>query len=142
MATKRSASSPRERRLPASALFTHPLSDRDRKQLEKLAKMPDSEIDESDIPEMRSFPRQVYIGRFYKPVKEQISLRIDADVLAWFRSKGKKYQTYMNQVLRREMQETRGRIRVRTKNGLRVLDVPDNFPVVTTKQVRQLLDED
>jgi hypothetical protein len=30
--------------------------------------------------------------------------RVDADVLAWFRARGKKYQTYMNEVLRREMQ--------------------------------------
>ena len=66
--------------------------------------MPDSKIDYSDIPEARSFPTQLHVGRFYRPVKEQISLRVDADVLAWFRSRGKKYQTYMNQVLRREMQ--------------------------------------
>ena len=66
--------------------------------------MPDSQIDYSDAPAMGSPPAQVQVGRFYKPVKEQISLRVDADVLAWFRSRGKKYQTYMNQVLRREMQ--------------------------------------
>ena len=29
---------------------------------------------------------------------------MDADVLAWFRGQGKKYQTYTNEVLRREMQ--------------------------------------
>jgi uncharacterized protein (DUF4415 family) len=33
-----------------------------------------------------------------------VSLRVDADVLHWFRGRGKKYQTYMNEVLRREMQ--------------------------------------
>jgi uncharacterized protein (DUF4415 family) len=39
-----------------------------------------------------------------------VSLRVDADVLAWFRGRGKKYQTYMNEVLRREMQTSaRGR---------------------------------
>jgi len=32
--------------------------------------------------------------------KEQISLRVDKDVLRWFRSKGKGYQTYMNNILR------------------------------------------
>jgi len=45
------------------------------------------------------------VGRFYKPVKEQISLRVDADVLAWFRSRGRRYQTYINDLLRREMQK-------------------------------------
>jgi uncharacterized protein (DUF4415 family) len=39
-----------------------------------------------------------------------VSIRVDAEVLAWFRGRGKKYQTYMNEVLRREMQtNVRGR---------------------------------
>jgi uncharacterized protein (DUF4415 family) len=53
---------------------------------------------------MKSVPQQLQVGRFYRPLKQQISLRVDADVLAWFRSHAKKYQTYMNTVLRREMQ--------------------------------------
>ena len=66
--------------------------------------MADSEIDFSDTPQMKSLPSRIYVGRFYKPIKEQISLRVDADVLAWFRSQGRTYQTRINQVLRREMQ--------------------------------------
>jgi uncharacterized protein (DUF4415 family) len=66
--------------------------------------MPDSAIDCSDAPAMKTKPRRVHVGRFYRPVKEQISLRVDADVLAWFRSRGRRYQTYMNEVLRRAMQ--------------------------------------
>jgi uncharacterized protein (DUF4415 family) len=65
--------------------------------------MPDSKIDFSDAPE-RAVPSKVLVGRFYRPMKQLISLRIDADVLAWFRAHGAKCQTYMNQVLRREMQ--------------------------------------
>ena len=140
MAKKRSASSRREKRIPASELFARPLSDRDRRQLGRLAKIPDSEINDSDAPAMRSFPREVYIGRFYRPVKQQISLRIDADVLAWFRSRGKKYQTYMNQVLRREMEKNRNQLRTRIKNGIRVFDAPNDFPVITTEQVRKALE--
>ena len=102
MAKKKSASSLREKRLPASALFTTPM--RGRAELERLAVMADSAIDFSDAPAMKALPPQVHVGRFYRPLKEQISLRVDADVLAWFRSQGKKYQTYMNAVLRREMQ--------------------------------------
>jgi uncharacterized protein (DUF4415 family) len=50
------------------------------------------------------------VGRFYRPIKQLVSIRVDADVLAWFRGHGKKYQTYMNEVLRREMQtNARGR---------------------------------
>jgi uncharacterized protein (DUF4415 family) len=53
---------------------------------------------------MKTAPQRVYVGRFYRPLKQQISLRVDADVLAWFRAHGGKYQSYMNAVLRREMQ--------------------------------------
>ena len=104
MAKKKSGSSRREKQFRASELFTTPLTDRQRRELERLARMPDSAIDCSDAPAMKTKPRRVHVGRFYRPVKEQISLRVDADVLAWFRSRGRRYQTYMNEVLRRAMQ--------------------------------------
>ena len=64
--------------------------------------MADSAIDFSDAPAAKTAAsRRVYLGRFYRPVKEQISVRVDADVLAWLRSRDKRYQTYMNDVLRR-----------------------------------------
>src|ERR1700735_205550 len=103
MAKNGSELSPRERRIPASALFPTPLSDRQRRELERLARMPDSEIDYSDAAAMKSVPPRVQVGRFYRPIKQQISLRVDADVLSWFRSRGGKYQTHINEVLRREM---------------------------------------
>ena len=107
MAKRKSVSSRREKRVPASAVFTKPLGVRERSELAKLARTPDSMIDFSDAPE-RTRPSRVVVGRFYRPVKQLVSLRVDADVLAWFRSRGKKYQTYMNEVLRHEM-ETRSR---------------------------------
>jgi uncharacterized protein (DUF4415 family) len=68
------------------------------------------EIDFSDAPEKEPPPSGIHVGRFYRPIKQLISLRVDADVLAWFRSRGKRYQTHMNEVLRREMQRrVRGR---------------------------------
>ena len=105
MAKKRSASSQQEKRLLSSVLFTTPLNELQKKELERIAKIPDSAIDYSDAPRLKSAPNQVRVGRFYKPVKEQISLRVDADVLAWFRSRGRRYQTYINDLLRREMQK-------------------------------------
>jgi len=65
--------------------------------------MPDSQIDFSDAPEKRTRAAEVEVGRFYRPIKQLVSLRVDADVLSWFRGQGRKYQTYMNEVLRREM---------------------------------------
>jgi uncharacterized protein (DUF4415 family) len=110
MAKKRSVSSREERRIPASSLFTRPIDKREREELKALARMPDAAVDYSDAPAAEHFPPEIHVGKFYRPVKQQISLRVDADVLAWFRSRGGKYQTYMNQVLRREMR-TRARAR-------------------------------
>jgi uncharacterized protein (DUF4415 family) len=110
MAKIKSASSRQERRVPASALFTTHITDKQRRELKRLAVRPDSQIDFSDASEASPRTSDVEVGRFYKPLKQLVSLRVDADVLAWFRGQGKKYQTYMNQVLRREMQTNeRGR---------------------------------
>jgi uncharacterized protein (DUF4415 family) len=103
MAKKRAALSRREKRVPGSAAFTNSMTKRELAELKRLAQMSDSKIDFSDAPEAPSRTRTL-VGRFYRPVKQHISLRVDADVLAWFRSRGAKYQTYINQVLRREMQ--------------------------------------
>ena len=93
MTKKKSASSLHEKRIPASALFTKPLTDRQRRELKQVAELPDSQIDYSDAPEGMPRPSDIQIGRFYRPVKQLVSIRVDADVLAWFRGRGKKYQT-------------------------------------------------
>ncbi len=46
--------------------------------------------------------------RLYKPRKVPITIRLDADVVEWFRTKGTKYQTRINGVLRRVMEEEVG----------------------------------
>jgi uncharacterized protein (DUF4415 family) len=103
MVKKKSATSRQERRVPASALFATPISDKQRRELKRPADRPDTQIDFSDAPEGRPPASDVQVGRFYRPIKQLVSLRVDADVLNWFRGRGKKYQTYMNAVLRREM---------------------------------------
>jgi uncharacterized protein (DUF4415 family) len=45
----------------------------------------------------------------WRPVKRQITARVDADVLAWLNAGGKGYQSRMNAILRREMLAQRGR---------------------------------
>jgi uncharacterized protein (DUF4415 family) len=40
---------------------------------------------------------------YYRPIKKPVTLRLDADVLAWFRKKGPGYQTRINQALRKLM---------------------------------------
>ena len=41
---------------------------------------------------------------FYKPIKKPVTLRLDADVLAWFRRDGRLYQTRINSALRKVME--------------------------------------
>lgn len=81
-----------------------PLTLAQQESLRRLAALPDSEIDTSDIPEMKDAEWAAAPRRsLYRPVKRQITARIDADVLEWLRSQGKGYQSRINAILRREM---------------------------------------
>ncbi|MDR3509025.1 MAG: BrnA antitoxin family protein [Caulobacteraceae bacterium] len=81
-----------------------PLTDAQREHLAELAAMPDETIDTSDIPELTDEAWAAGVrGRFYRPVKQQITARVDADVLDWLKSQGKGYQGRLNAILRREM---------------------------------------
>lgn len=78
-----------------------PLTDDQRAELEALAAMPDDTIDLSDMPEVTDFTGWTR-GKFYRPVKQQLTLRLDADVVHWFKThaEGGGYQTRINQALR------------------------------------------
>jgi uncharacterized protein (DUF4415 family) len=81
-----------------------PISDARLAELKALAERPDSEIDFSDIPELTDEQWQNAIRhRGYKPTKQQITARLDSDVLHWLKSHGKGYQSRMNEILRKEM---------------------------------------
>jgi len=81
-----------------------PLTAKQRRELEALAKMPDSEIDYSDIPPITEDAwKNAVRGRLYRPVKQAVSLRLDADVIAWLKKDGDGYQTRANRVLRERM---------------------------------------
>ena len=75
-----------------------------RKELKALANRPDSEINYSDIPaSTRKDWAGAVRGKFYRPIKQQLTVRIDADVLAWLKSYGKGYQSRLNAILRSVM---------------------------------------
>ncbi|MGB1109118.1 MAG: BrnA antitoxin family protein [Gammaproteobacteria bacterium] len=76
-------------------------------ELAALKAKPGAEIDTSDIPAIEDFSRAVR-GRFYRPVKQQVTLRLDADLLAWFKQQGGKYQTRINAVLRDYVEKQSG----------------------------------
>jgi len=73
--------------------------------LKRLAERPDDEIDYSDIPEITDFSG-FEVGKFYRPMKEAVTVRLDADVVHWLKRDGKGYQTRLNAILRREMERS------------------------------------
>lgn len=85
-------------------LSTNALTPVRKRRLAKLAAQPDSSIDFSDIPELtEKFWRNAVRNPFYRPVKQQLTLRLDADVIVWLRKQGKGYQTRANALLRAAM---------------------------------------
>ncbi len=67
-------------------------------QIKALKAMQDDEIDCSDIPEVNFLNAEQ--GRFYRPIKQAITLRIDADIVEWFKQHNPRYQTAINKALR------------------------------------------
>ena len=75
-----------------------------RKRLEALDKLSDDDIDTSDIPEITDWSNAKR-GVFYKyrVIKKQVTLRLDAGIIAWFKAQsddGRGYQTRINEALR------------------------------------------
>jgi len=76
-------------------------------EMKHLASMPDKAIDFSDIPELdEAFFRE---ATWRPPVKQPVTIRLDVDVLEWFRSQGPGYQTRINRLLRRYMEVSQQR---------------------------------
>jgi uncharacterized protein (DUF4415 family) len=70
----------------------------------ELAAKLESKIDFSDLPATAAKDwRTAERGQFYRPLKRQLTVRIDADVLEWLKSQGKGYQSRLNDILRTAM---------------------------------------
>jgi len=80
------------------------LTARQKREIQKLATMPEDQVDTSDIPELPPGAwKNAVRGKWYRPVKKAVSIRLDADVLAWLKAKGSGYQTRVNNLLRERM---------------------------------------
>jgi uncharacterized protein (DUF4415 family) len=75
------------------------LTTKQRAALKALAAKPDDQIDTSDAPEVLDWSDGKR-GLFYKPIKQQLTLRLDADVVDWFKQQGEGYQSRINAALR------------------------------------------
>ena len=85
---------------------------------ERVDAMKDIDIDLTDIPEItpEQFAKAV-LRRGLKPIKKrQLTLRLDSDVVEWFKLQGRGYQTQMNALLRAYMEEQKMALR-RTKTA-------------------------
>ena len=77
-------------------------------QIRALEALPDDQIDTTDAPAILDWS-DAKRGVFYRAVKQQITLRLDADIIAWFRAHardGRGYQTDINGALREHVQRT------------------------------------
>lgn len=72
-------------------------------EIRALKRMKDREIDTTDIPPVVDWSRAV-VGKFYRPIKKPLTVRLDADVLAWLKGQGKGYQKRINALLRSSME--------------------------------------
>lgn len=99
-------SSRREKRRRGKGRFMRKVSRKVAKELAALARMPDDQIDLTDAPEVREWRGSV-VGKFYRPIKKPVTIRVDADVLAWLKRQGSGYQTRINKLLREAMEGKR-----------------------------------
>jgi len=86
------------------------------KQKQEIAAKGDADIDFSDIPLKLDWSR-AEIGKFYRPPKKSVTMRLDADILKWLKGFGKGYQTRVNLLLRHAMMTASGRPRTRSRRA-------------------------
>ena len=80
-----------------------PLTPAQERQVAELAAS-DAPIDYTDIPPLdEEFWRRAVRNPFYRPVKSQLTVRLDSDILAWLKAKGSGYQTKINLIFRQAM---------------------------------------
>ena len=107
---RKSESFPRGKRLGLKGTRTKRGGSGQDAELEALMRLRDDQIDTSDIPEVSDWSGAV-VGKFYRPIKDPVTLRIDRDVLAWLKSAGPRYQTRINALLRTAMSAEQSRKR-------------------------------
>jgi uncharacterized protein (DUF4415 family) len=82
--------------------ISKPMTPKQTAELKALAALPEDQIDTRKLPEQRDWSA-AQRGLFFRPVKKQLTLRLDSDLIAWFKShaqKGQGYQTSINSALR------------------------------------------
>lgn len=72
-------------------------------EIPALKRMKEREIDTTDIPATADWSKAM-VGKFYRPIKKPLTIRLDADVIHWLKRRGRGYQTRINAILRSAME--------------------------------------
>lgn len=79
--------------------------ERFKQELQKLGAQGEADINFDDIAQTSAADwLGAERGKFFRPMKQQLTVRLDADVLAWLKASGKGYQTRLNAILRAAME--------------------------------------
>jgi uncharacterized protein (DUF4415 family) len=78
------------------------LTKEQRRDIAAIAAKKDADIDFTDMPEVLNWSG-AEIGRFYRPKKQPVTMRLDEDVVEWLKGYGRGYQTKANLLLRHAM---------------------------------------
>ena len=81
------------------------LTKEQKREIAAIAASKDEEIDLSEMPEIVDWSG-AEVGRFYRPPKRSVTMRVDADVIEWLKSYGPGYQSRANMLLRHAMSST------------------------------------
>lgn len=84
------------------------LTKEQKRDIASIAAMKDEDVDFSDIPLVLDWSG-AEVGKFYRPPKKAITIRLDTDVLDWLKGYGRGYQTRVNLLLRHAMANSAGR---------------------------------
>jgi len=79
-----------------------------KRDLRAIAGKKDQDIDFSDAPVVLDWSK-AEIGKFYRPKKQPVTMRLDSDVVEWLKKEGPGYQTKANWLLRSAMLQTQGK---------------------------------
>ena len=82
------------------------LTKEQKRQIATIAAKKDANIDLSEMPEVVDWSG-AEVGKFYRPAKKPVTMRLDADVVDWLKSYGRGYQTRANHLLRHAMLSSR-----------------------------------
>jgi uncharacterized protein (DUF4415 family) len=78
------------------------LTKEQKRDIRVIAAKRDTDIDFSDVPPVLNWSG-AEIGKFYRPKKKPVTMRLDSDVIAWLKADGRGYQTKANWLLRNAM---------------------------------------